>query len=255
MGKKVIAAILIFMIGIVVGFDISILIEGKQHKNQLFPIMLQIEEQILNSQSAIEQRLEALEKQGKARPLSPPQAPAEDSLKVYSIDVAHSFVLGKKDAPVTITEFVDFQCPFCARFHPVVVEVLKAYPDKVNAVLKNFPLSFHQQAIPAAKAAFAAGKQGKYWEMAESLLKNNTNLTDKRFLELAKDIGINADKFQKDYQDMDATWQEYIQKDIALGNSIGVNATPTMFLNGRKTRSRDVESFKKEIEQILNAKK
>src|SRR3989338_2850142 len=90
-----------------------------------------------------------------------PQVPDEDYSKAYEIPVAHSPVRGVKNAPITIVEFADFQCPFCSRFHTPILEVLKAYPDKVNYMLKNFPLPFHPEARPAAKAAFAAGEQGK----------------------------------------------------------------------------------------------
>ena len=175
----------------------------------------------------------------------------EDYAKVYDIDIGDSAVFGPKDAPVTIVEFVDFQCPYCARFHPLVLEALKAYPDKVRAVIKNFPLPFHKEAIPAAKAAFAAGEQGKYWEMANAILIDNSNLNEKAYRSLAKKIGLNSAKFQKDIKEKDGLWQGHIQKDIALGNKIDVRGTPTIYINGRKSQSRNIESFKEEIEAVL----
>ncbi len=176
--------------------------------------------------------------------------PPEDYTKVYEIPVDGSPVKGPADAPVTIVEFLDFQCPFCARFHPVLDEVLAAYPDKVRYVLKNFPLRFHPQAASAAKAALAAGEQGKYFEMAGILLKNQRQLTEDNFKKWAGELGLDVDKFWKDYKN-DAKWTKIIQKDIALGNKVNVRGTPTFYLNGRKTRARDLTSYKREIDAIL----
>ena len=117
-----------------------------------------------------------------SRPSRPPrrrpQRPQVDPNKVYEIPVANSAVRGPKDAPVTIVMFSDFQCPFCAQAVPIVDDVLKAYPNDVNFVMKQFPLrQIHPNADPAARAAIAAGKQGKFWEMHDELYKNNRNLT------------------------------------------------------------------------------
>jgi len=188
---------------------------------------------------------------GNARQAAPP---VEDLSKVYDIAVAHSPVKGKKNAPVTIVEFIDFQCPYCARFHPPVVEVLKAYPDKVNYMVKNFPLSFHPEAKPAAKIAFAAGEQGKYWEMVDALLENGRNLNAAKYDELAELLKLNMKKFKADIKSKDSKWEEFIQKDMALASQVNVRGTPTIYINGKKTRARDVSSFKKEIDAILNKK-
>lgn len=195
-------------------------------------------------------KLEGLVGQGgnNARPTPPP----EDLSKVYDIPVEHSYVRGNKNASVTIVEFVDFECPFCARFHPPIKEVLDMYPNDVNYVLKNFPLSFHPQAKPASKAAYAAGEQGKYWEMADLILENGKSLNDEKFQELAKQLGLNMKKFNDDLKKNDSKWEGYIQQDMALGGKISVRGTPTFYLNGKKTNSRDTASFKREIDAILN---
>jgi protein-disulfide isomerase len=150
---------------------------------------------------------------------------------------------------VTIVAFDDYQCPFCARFHAPIVDVLKAYPDKVNFMIKNYPLPFHPQAIPSAKAVLAAGEQGKYFEMADALLADNKDLSEERFKKEAERLGLNVERFMKDYND--ARWQDMIQKDLALGQNINVEGTPTFFINGRKSQARDLDSWKKEIDQIL----
>ncbi len=138
-------------------------------------------------------RLAALEKRPSAGQ-QPPQPPPEDLNKVYMIPVGNSPVVGKKDAVVTIVEFADLQCPFCARFHPLVKEALKAYPDQVKLVIKNFPLSFHPNARPAAKAALAVHEQGKYIEMVELLLANSADVSADKMKEYVKQLGLNEQK-------------------------------------------------------------
>lgn len=220
--------------------------------------------QMFQRQQNLEQRIASLEsrlqgmqnemQQLKAVPPAPAVQgpPPEDFTTVYDIPASHTPLVGQKNAPVTIVEFVDFQCPFCARFHSPIQEVVKVYPGKVKYMVKNFPLPFHPQAKPAAKAAFAAGEQGKYAEMADLLLTNGQNLGEEIFKKLAKDLGLNADKFWKDYQGKDAQWEKYIQEDISLGEKVGVRGTPTFYLNGRKTNARDLNEWKKEIDQILS---
>lgn len=181
----------------------------------------------------------------------PPPPPSEDFSKVYDLDIAHARIQGNKNAAVTIVEFVDFQCPFCQRFHPVVTEVLKTYPKDVNYVLRNYPLPFHPQARPAAKAALAAGEQGKYFEMADLLLQSGANLNEDKFQELAKSLGLNVSKFMKDYKEKDTQWEEVIKKDMELATKVDVRGTPTYYINGHKTMARDLNSYKTEIDKIL----
>ncbi len=180
-----------------------------------------------------------------------PQEPQEDYTTVNEIPIGNTPVFGKKDAPVMIVEFMDFQCPFCGRFHPAAIEAAKAYPGKVSFMIKNFPLSFHPNARPAAKAALAAGEQGKYFEMAELLVKNQQVLSEDKYKEFAKELGLNEQKFWDDYKNKDAEWEKTIQADLELGSKVGVQGTPTYYINGRKTMARDLDSYKREIDQIL----
>lgn len=221
--------------------------------------------ELLQRQTALEQRVTTLETQlgslktaiqqaMAARRPTPQGPPPEDLSTVHEIPVSHSPVIGNKNAPVTIVEFMDFQCPFCHRFHPPMEEAAKAFPGKVNYIIKNFPLSFHPNARPAAKAAFAAGEQGKYAEMADALIKNGNNLSDATYKKIAADLKLNVNKFWKDYTQKDAQWEKYIQEDMALGSKVDVRGTPTYYINGRKTNARDVASWKQAIEQALKAK-
>jgi len=285
MEKKIFTMVVVVAIGVLVGVTIvtkqarePLLRELLKRQNTMLQAQNRIEKNLtspaagdnrigalLQKQQVLEARLTALETKIKGLEGTVQQAkgsggnvrqapPPEDLSKVYDIEIAHSFVKGNKNAPVTIVEFSDFQCPFCARFHPPILEVLKAYPDKVNFMVKNFPLGFHPQARPAAKAAFAAGEQGKYWEMVDALLENGQSLSEEKFKELAENLGLNVKKFLADYKNKDAQWEDYIQKDIALAGQVNVRGTPTFYINGKKTNARDVASFKREIDQILNSK-
>jgi len=183
-----------------------------------------------------------------------PSRPKEDLTTVHEIPVGDSVIRGKKDAPITIVSFVDFQCPFSARFQPVIDSVYEAYPDKVKLVLKHFPLGFHKMAKPAGRAVLAAGEQGKYWEMVDLILANNRGLNDEKFEGFAKTLKLNMGKFKKSYADKGGEWDKLMQEDYQLGVKVGVRGTPTYYLNGRKTRARTLEMFKNEIDAILNKK-
>jgi protein-disulfide isomerase len=181
----------------------------------------------------------------------PQQPPAEDLNKVYDIPVGGSYVLGKADAKITIVEFSDFQCPFCARFHPFVGEAQKAFPNDVKVILKNFPLGFHPNARPAAKAALAAGLQGKYYEMADLLIAGGKDLSEAKYKEAAGKIEINVEQFLKDLKEKDAEFEKQIEADIALAGQVDVRGTPTYFLNGKKSNARSTEAWTSEIKALL----
>ncbi len=260
MREKILSMVIFVFVGIVIGVAVAV-------QRTTNPVMIDQLTETVRSLKQVEAHLAVIEKhadtvaaffknvedqnkrmQGQQRQ----QGPTEDYSKVYEIDPGSSPIRGKKDAPVTIVAFMDFQCPFCQRFHPPIIETLKAYPDKVRYILKNYPLPFHPQARPAAKAALAAGEQGKYYEMADLLLSSGTNLTDAHFEELAKQLGLDVEKFKKDYKEKDANWEKILNDDMALGSKVDVQGTPTFFINGRKTMARDFNSFKTEIDKILS---
>lgn len=168
--------------------------------------------------------------------------------KVHDIEIGNSPVRGKKDAPMTLVVFTDFQCPYCSRFHGLSSDLLKAYPEKLKFVLKNYPLAFHQEAKPAAKAVLAAKEQGKYWEMVDAILKDNSALNAAKYEELAKSLGLNVDKFRKDLKEKDAQFEKFIQADMDLAAKINVRGTPAFYLNGRMAQP-DFEVMKKTIEE------
>ncbi len=185
----------------------------------------------------------------------PQMPPPEDMNKIYAIDPGVSPIIGNKNAPVTIVEFSDFQCPFCARFYSAVKDVLAAYPAQVRVIIKNFPLPFHPNARPAAKLAMAANEQGKFQGMMEALLANGGDVSDDKIKEYAKSLGLNYNKLMDDYKNKDAQWEKQIQEDMQLGSNVDVRGTPTFFLNGRKTNARDLGAFKVQIDAILAGNK
>ena len=200
--------------------------------------------------TALEAEVNRLKQQPVGRQALPP-VPQEDYTTVYDVHVGDSYALGKPDARITIVEFSDFQCPFCAKFHPVLHDVQQAFPDDVRLVLKNYPLAFHPNARPAARAAFAAGIQGKYFEMVALLMANAADLSGAKYVELAGKLGLNVEQFSRDLKDREAEFDKKIDADSALGDKVDVKGTPTYFINGRKTRARDIKQWTAEVEALL----
>ena len=200
----------------------------------------------MDSVEANQKEIIKLFKQGRA---GKPGKPAIDYNKVHNIPIGSSPVRGNPNAPVTIVEFSDFQCPYCSKLQPTIKQVLAAYPDKVKLVFKEFPLSFHKQAKNASKATLAAGEQGKYWEMHDLVFENYNKLNEAKFKEFITKLGLDMDRFMKDYKS--SKYDARIQKDINLGTSIGVRGTPTLFMNGKRMKGRSLEAFKSLIEGYL----
>ncbi len=217
-------------------------------------------EAVQTTQKEILAKLEKMEKD-QAQLLAKVNAPAPaaarppvDPNKVYEIPVANSAIRGPQDAPVTVTMFSDFQCPFCQQAIGIVDEVLKQYPKDVKFVMKQFPLrQIHPNAEPAAEAAIAAGKQGKFWEMHDELYKNGRNLSPETIKGIAEKIGLDMKKFDADRQSDEVKKQ--IDAELALGQQVDVRGTPSIFVNGKVLQNRSVDGMKAQIDQELKAKK
>jgi len=212
---------------------------------------------LLEKLAKIEQKQEAiLSRLGGSRniaqrPEDLPKRPVIDPNKIYTISVGQSPVKGDPQAKVTIVEFSDFQCPFSQKFHPIAVETVDAYSSGVKYVFKSFPLDYHAQARPATKALWAANEQGKYWEMMVLLFQNTKGVSEGKFKELAGQLGLDVNRFEKDLKEKDAQWGKLIEADLAAGKEAEVMGTPTFYINGKRTDARTVEEFKKEIDQLL----
>jgi protein-disulfide isomerase len=140
--------------------------------------------------------------------------------------------LGNPQAPITIVEFSDFQCPYCKSFHPTMEKLVKNYPDKVRWVFKEFPLtSIHENALSAALAAECAGEQGKFWEFADKLFENNSQLGEKLYSKLASEFNLDAKQFSQCLASQ--KYLEKIKADYQAGIKAGVRGTPTSFINGK----------------------
>jgi len=148
------------------------------------------------------------------------------------IPITGAPVTGAADAPLTIVEFSDFQCPYCAAAVPQIRAILKAYSSQIKLIFKQFPLEEHPQADLAATAAVAAQKQGKFWQMHDALFAHSDDLSRKSILSLAKDIGLNTDKLEAD---MDTTEvRQTVQRDVQDGTNADVQGTPTIFIDGQR---------------------
>jgi len=139
--------------------------------------------------------------------------------------------LGPEAAPVTIVEFSDFQCPFCARVVATLKQVREKYGDKVRLVFRQFPLSFHPHAAKAAEASLCAHEQGKFWDMHEAMFANQQALYPEQLKAKAAELGLNAESFN---QALDSgKYAGAVEADLAAGQSAGVSGTPAIFINGR----------------------
>lgn len=162
----------------------------------------------------------------KVQMLLPPYLPPKQEVS------ADGPAKGPKDAPVTMVEFSDFECPFCGRAEPTVEQVLKKYGDKIHFVYMNFPLPMHSHAPKAAEAALCAQDQGKYWEMHKKLFDNQRALEVTDLKKYAADLGLDSAKFDE-CLDSDAHKADIAASQTA-GKKVGVSGTPAFFINGRE---------------------
>lgn len=128
-------------------------------------------------------------------------------------------------------------------------QVLEKYPDQVKLIFLSFPLTNHRFAKKAAIAAFAAKKQGKFWEYHDRLFQNLDSVNDQKFLEIARELNLNMEKFEKDLNDLKIVAR--INQDIRLGAYLNVRATPTVFINGNVSKARTLEAFQADVEMEL----
>jgi protein-disulfide isomerase len=174
-------------------------------------------------------------------------------------NTAQAHIRGNPDAPVTLEEFGDFQCPPCGKFSEFVEELLKEYNPRLRLVFRNFPLSGHEHAREAALAAEAAGLQGKFWEMHDTLYREQDTWSKapnvrELFESYAGTIGLDMDQFKKDVDGDKA--RERVDSDRALADFLGVKATPTLFINNRPVEPKDKnpEGVRAAINAALNEK-
>jgi protein-disulfide isomerase len=160
---------------------------------------------------------------------------------------------GPETAPITIVEFSDFECPFCARMPPVLDELAKKYPDKVQIVFKHIPLPIHPRSPLAHEAAVAAGDQGKFWEMHNLLFANQARLNGSDLGQYARDLKLDVARFQAALESHE--FRPIVARDMAEANALGVTATPTFFINGRRLLgAQTLATLDATVEEILTGR-
>jgi len=167
---------------------------------------------------------------------------------VHTIDIKDSPFEGPADAPVTLTLFTDFECPYCSKMPPLIEQVMKNNPKTVKVVFKNNPLNFHKMARPAAYAALAAQEQGKFWEFHDQLFVIK-KLSPESIDKIATDLKLDMAKFKADMKSPEIIAK--VEKDLKDGKEAGVTGTPTVFINGRRPQQRSPQAYQAIINEEL----
>ena len=192
-------------------------------------------------------------KRGKEKKRTGSKKP-EDPNKIYPVTTLNAPVKGPEDAPVTLIEYTDYQCPYCRRVQPTLSALLEEFPGKVRFATLNNPLSFHKNALPAAMAARAAGIQEKFWEMHTLLFEDASALDDADLLEYAERLGLDIAKFNTDRNSKEL--KDEILQEQAQAVKNNATGTPAFFINGKKlSGAKPLNYFKTAIENELKAKK
>lgn len=163
-------------------------------------------------------------------------------------------VRGPASAAVTVVEFSDYECPFCARVQPTVEALQAKYGNRVRWAFKHLPLDFHPKAKPAAAAAIAAHKQGKFWEFSSKLWDNQNSLEDATFERIARELKLDVAKFNTDRASAAAAGQ--IERDMKDASGIGARGTPYFMINGEGVSgAMPLEAFTQVIDAALEQAK
>jgi protein-disulfide isomerase len=172
-------------------------------------------------------------------------------------EISHNeWIKGNPNAPVTLVEYSDFQCPSCGNYFPLLKQLSDEYKDQLRIVYRHYPLSFHAHAELAAQAAEAAGKQGRFWEMHDLIFRQQKDWSEKvgsarsLFVGYARELGLDMARFEADLDSKEV--RQAVDADRRSGDWVGVDSTPTFFLNGVKIQNpRGYDPFKNLIEKAL----
>ena len=169
-----------------------------------------------------------------------------------SIPVGDAPTMGPEDAKVTIIEYSDFQCPYCAKAESTVKRIQKNYAGKIRLVYKNFPLGFHNEAFVSAEAGFCAHEQSNdfFWKLHDKMLADPRGLKREGLKQKATELGLDVNRFEKCLDDK--KYFSRVNRDIAEGTKFGVNSTPIFFVNGVVVKgAKSYEEFAKIIDEEL----
>ncbi|KFI05567.1 thioredoxin domain-containing protein [Massilia sp. BSC265] len=159
-------------------------------------------------------------------------------------------VRGSPDAGIVIVEYGDFQCPYCARAHPTLAGLQKQYDQRIALVWRHLPLGMHPYAEAMAEAAEAAGAQGKFWEMHDSLFEHQAQMAPAQLPLLAQGMGLDAARFDEDMATR--KYRERIGAQAEEGKTLGASGTPSFFINGERYHGdSDQESLTAAVERYL----
>ncbi|HLC93402.1 MAG TPA: thioredoxin domain-containing protein [Patescibacteria group bacterium] len=165
----------------------------------------------------------------------------------------HTYTLGPQDAPVTLVEFSDFQCPACKTFHPIVQSIFQKNSSTLRIALRHFPLPQHPYARKAAEAAQIAGEQGKFWEYTTILFENQENLKETDLIKYAQQVGLDVEIFTTALQS--GTYATIVNDDLSAAQKLKISQTPTFFLNGKMMDIKNLEDFSAQINSAIEKHK
>ena len=168
----------------------------------------------------------------------------------FPFDYTDSPVQGKADAPVVLVLFSDFQCPYCSTVKAQLDQLLEKNPDTLKIVYKAYPLPSHKMSMPAVLAAFAANKQGHFWDFYEKLYSDFRNLSPERIKLYASELKLDMAQYEKDLADQKV--QAQVGRDLREAQMSGVGGTPTMFINGLLVQNRSPQGMQEMIDRELS---
>ena len=172
-----------------------------------------------------------------------------DPKNVKEIALGNAPLKGPADAPITLIEYADFECPFCAAIVPVIDLLMERFPNQIRIAYKTYALPGHPHAPEAAYAALAAYRQGKFWEMQRTLFDNQQQLEKKDLFRYARQLDLDFTQFKKDFEDPEL--RKALQDDITQGDAAGVAGTPTIFVNNRQVPMEKLAPFYAEFEEWI----
>jgi protein-disulfide isomerase len=178
-------------------------------------------------------------------------------MNVYDVTIGTSPTLGIDNAPVTIVEFFDFQCPFCVKEQPKIKQIMADYPGKVRVVFKHFPLDFHKQALPVhAMMEFALRQKGTdtFWKLYDMILADSQKIDTATLRTYAQKLDLDTAELDKLWADEKAI-AELLKADKELAAKCNVNSTPTVLINGRKLADRSLDAYRSRINEAMSQTK
>lgn len=207
----------------------------------------QVIQVIRNNPKAILESVQAYQQQQQENLQSSRQSFLEQMKTNPSAIIGSSPTTGASSQQIVLLEFSDFQCPFCARAHQTIKQFMDKHQGQVTLVYKHLPLSqIHSEALPAAKASWAAQQQGKFWQYQDALFSQQEKLGEDLYVQIATTLNLDLEQFNRDRQSAEA--QASIQKDLELAQALGISGTPFFVMNG-ETFSGAVELS--EMEEVL----